>query len=93
MVPKPKTGVPKQMFLGWMAYARLWAYHDRHAITIGGGEMNNPGRYLTLVPAINGATATTGTPYYTENANDRGADARHDVHLRLHAFSVHHLPA
>jgi hypothetical protein len=67
-----KTGVPKQMFLGWMAYARIWAAHDRHAITIGGGEMNNPGRYLTLVPAINGATATSGTPYYTENANDRG---------------------
>jgi hypothetical protein len=33
--------------------------------------MNNPGRYLTLLPAINGATATTGTPYFTENAGDR----------------------
>jgi len=34
--------------------------------------MNNPGRYLTLLPSINGATATTGSPYYTENAGDRG---------------------
>jgi hypothetical protein len=29
--------------------------------------MNNPGRYLTLLPPINGATAATGTPYFTEN--------------------------
>ena len=29
--------------------------------------MNNPGRYLALVPPINGATAVTGTPYFTEN--------------------------
>ena len=40
-------------------------------MTLGGGEMNNPGRYLTLLPPINGATAITGTPYYTENAGDR----------------------
>jgi hypothetical protein len=33
--------------------------------------MNNPGRYLTLLPPINGATATSGTPYFTENAGDR----------------------
>jgi hypothetical protein len=33
--------------------------------------MNNPGRYLTLLPPINGATAVTGTPYFTENAGDR----------------------
>ena len=81
-----KTGVPKQMFLGWMAYARLWAYHDRHAITLGGGVMNNPGRYLTLLPAINGATATTGSPYYTENANDRGQ--MHDM-----TFTYDYMPS
>jgi hypothetical protein len=33
--------------------------------------MNNPGRYLTLLPPINGATAITGTPYFTEVAGDR----------------------
>ncbi len=33
--------------------------------------MNNPGRYLTLLPPINGATAISGTPYFTENAGDR----------------------
>ncbi|MGO9337571.1 MAG: outer membrane beta-barrel protein [Terracidiphilus sp.] len=64
-------GRPKQMFAGWMSYVRFWFDHDRHAITLGGGQMNNPGRYLTLVPSINGSTATSGTPYYTENAGDR----------------------
>ncbi len=33
--------------------------------------MTNPGRYLTLLPPINGATAFTGTPYFTENPGDK----------------------
>jgi hypothetical protein len=64
-------GRPKQMFAGWMAYNRYWFDKDLFAITIGGGQMNNPGRYLTLLPPIDGATAITGSPYYTENAGDR----------------------
>ena len=66
-----KNGRPKQMFAGWMMYNRYWFKKDRYAITLGGGQMNNPGRYLTLLPPINGATAVTGTPYYTQNAGDR----------------------
>lgn len=66
-----KDGRPKQMFAGWMSYLRFWWDKNLFAMTLGGGEMNNPGRYLTLLPPINGATAVTGTPYYTENANDR----------------------
>jgi hypothetical protein len=66
-----KNGTPKQMFIGWMSYLRFWADKDLFAMTIGGGEMNNPGRYLTLLPPIDGATAITGTPYYTEVAGDR----------------------
>jgi hypothetical protein len=65
------NGKPKQMFIGTMAYARFWFKKDLYAVTLGGGLMNNPGRYLTLLPPINGATAITGTPYYTENAGDR----------------------
>jgi hypothetical protein len=65
------NGKPKQMFIGTMAYSRFWFKKDRYAVTLGGGLMNNPGRYLTLLPPINGATAITGTPYYTENAGDR----------------------
>ncbi len=64
-------GRPKQSFIGWMAYDRLWFHKDLYAITLGGGQMNNPGRYLTLLPPINGATAFSGTPYFTENAGDR----------------------
>jgi hypothetical protein len=66
-----KNGKPKQAFIGWMMYNRYWFKKDLYAITLGGGQMNNPGRYLTLLPPINGATAITGTPYFTENAGDR----------------------
>jgi hypothetical protein len=66
-----KTGEPKQMFLGYMIYDRTWFDKDKFGLTLGGGVMNNPGRYLTLLPPINGATAITGTPYFTENAGDR----------------------
>ena len=40
-------------------------------LTIGGGAINNPGRYLVLLPPINGATAFSGTPYFTENPGDQ----------------------
>jgi hypothetical protein len=39
-------------------------------LTLGGGQINNPGRYLVLLPPINGATAASGTPYFTENPGD-----------------------
>jgi hypothetical protein len=61
---------PKQSFLGLMAYNRWWFKKDLYAVTIGGGRINNPGRYLVLLPPINGATAITGSPYFTENPGD-----------------------
>jgi Putative beta-barrel porin-2, OmpL-like. bbp2 len=60
----------KQSFLGFMLYNRWWFHKDRYGFTVGGGKINNPGRYLVLLPPINGATATTGTPYFTENPGD-----------------------
>jgi hypothetical protein len=60
----------KQYFIGYMFYNRVWWDHDKYAFTFGGGQMSNPGRYLTLLPPINGATATSGTPYFTENPGD-----------------------
>jgi hypothetical protein len=60
----------KQSFLGFMLYNRWWFKKDRYGFTVGGGKINNPGRYLVLLPPINGATATTGTPYFTENPGD-----------------------
>jgi hypothetical protein len=61
---------PKQDFLGFMLYNRLWFHKDLYGFTLGGGKINNPGRYLVLLPPINGATATSGTPYFTENPGD-----------------------
>jgi len=66
-----KDGKPKQDFIGWMAYTRFWFKKDLYAVTLGGGQMSNPGRYLTLLPPINGATAVSGSPYFTENGGDR----------------------
>jgi len=61
------NGPNKSSFLGWMLYNRAWFAHDHFAVTVGGGSMSNPGRYLTLLQPINGATASTGTPYFSEN--------------------------
>jgi Putative beta-barrel porin-2, OmpL-like. bbp2 len=61
---------PKQSFLGFMVYNRLWFQRDRYGFTLGGGKINNPGRYLVLLPPINGATAISGTPYFPENPGD-----------------------
>jgi hypothetical protein len=58
------NGHPKQMFAGWMLYDRMWFHRDLFGITLGGGKMDNPGRYLTLLPPINGATAVSGSPYF-----------------------------
>ena len=64
-------GPNKANFFGVMAYDRTWFDHDLYAVTFGGGFMNNPGRYLALLPPINGATAQTGTPYWTENPGQK----------------------
>jgi len=60
----------KQSFLGYMAYNRFWFKKDLYGFTLGGGQVNNPGRYLVLLPPINGADAASGTPYFTENPGD-----------------------
>ena len=57
----------KQAFLGWMLYNRFWFKKDVFGLTLGGGVLNNPGRYLVLLPPINGADAVSGTPYFPEN--------------------------
>lgn len=62
---------PSQYFLGFMAYNRFWFHKDLFGLTLGGGAINNPGRYLVLLPPINGATAFSGTPYFTANPGDK----------------------
>jgi hypothetical protein len=66
-------GGPKQSFAGYMFYNRFWFHRDLFGLTIGGGQINNPGRYLVLVPPINGesaVTAATNSPYFTGNPGD-----------------------
>jgi hypothetical protein len=66
------TGGPnKDNFFGMMLYNRAWFHNDLYAVTLGGGFMNNPGRYLALTPPINGATAATGSPYFTQQPGQK----------------------
>jgi len=61
-----KHGQFKQSMVGYMAYNRFWFHKDLFGVTVGGGVLDNPGRYLTLLPPINGATAVAGSPYFPE---------------------------
>lgn len=45
-----RPGAPAQYFVGAMAYHRIWFAQDLFALTVGGGFINNPGRYLVLSP-------------------------------------------
>jgi len=46
---------PPQNFVSGMVYNRFWLGQKEHwAWTMGGGYINNPGRYLALLPAGNG---------------------------------------
>jgi hypothetical protein len=65
---------PKQSFAGFMLYNRFWFDKDMFAITYGYGQIDNPGRYLVLLPPINGETAASAavnSPYFTENPGDQ----------------------
>jgi Putative beta-barrel porin-2, OmpL-like. bbp2 len=64
---------PKQSFIGYMLYNRAWFKKDTYGLTIGGGQINNPGRYLVLIPPINGETASSAaiaSPYFSGNPSD-----------------------
>jgi hypothetical protein len=60
-----------QHFVGFMAYHRLWFWEHRVGVTVGGGAISNPGRYLVLLPPINGATAASGAAAFSLNPGDR----------------------
>ncbi len=66
-------GNPKQSFIGYMIYNKFWFHKDLFSLTPGGGQINNPGRYLVLIPPINGETASSAainSPYFTFNPGD-----------------------
>ncbi|MEI8134283.1 MAG: outer membrane beta-barrel protein [bacterium] len=60
---------PKQYFNSWMIYHRLWMANDKLGWTVGGGYMNNAGRYLVLLPT--GQASPTGTSPFTANPGDQ----------------------
>ncbi len=68
---------PSQYFISGMIYHRLWMANDHVGWTIGGGFINNPGRYLVLyptgdanpIPSIN--SGQTGTHPFSANPGDK----------------------
>lgn len=62
---------PEQHFLSAMFYNRLWFGTERKwGWTIGGGFIDNPGRYLALLPAGNGVlTQNPGDPFFGWDAS------------------------
>jgi hypothetical protein len=70
--------IPAQYFLSGMVYNRIWFNQNKLAWTIGGGIMNNPGRYLVLYPTgdasplpnSNNPTQTAGTHPFSANPGD-----------------------
>lgn len=60
------ANAPSQYFAGAMLYNRLWFLNHTFGLTVGGGFMVNPGRYLVLTPPIDGATAFAQSPYFPQ---------------------------
>ena len=77
------NGQNKANFFGSMLYNRVWFHNDLYALTLGGGFMNNPGRYLALTPPINGATAASGTPCTLHAATRAEALSKWDTQLNF----------
>ena len=73
------TGGPAQYFLSAMVYNRIWFHKNHFAWTVGGGVINNPGRYLVLAPTgdaspqpnPNNPTTTEGTHPFSQNPGDQ----------------------
>ncbi|WP_457831720.1 hypothetical protein, partial [Staphylococcus aureus] len=60
---------PAQYFASAMFYNRIWFNKNTMAWTIGGGLMNNPGRYLVLYPTGQASPLPNPTnPTQTEGA-------------------------
>jgi hypothetical protein len=57
-------------FIGFMAYNRFWFDHNHFGLTVGGGAIDNPGRYLVLTPPVDGATAASGTSFFPQTPGE-----------------------
>jgi len=70
---------PAQYFVSMMLYHRIWFARNKLAFTIGGGLMNNPGRYLVLyptgeaspLPSAQNPTQTEGRFPFSANPGDQ----------------------
>ena len=83
---------PKQSFHGYMIYNLLRFDNDKYALTLGGGKINNPGRYLVLILLINGANGSEWhAVLHRESRRSIQSVGRFRNH-RLDAQPIHHVP-
>ena len=85
-------GGPKQAFLGWMAYNRVWWHKDLFGLTLGGGQISNPGRYLALVLPVNGSGCNLRYSILSRVSGGDVQGVRCHRNFRLHAKAVFHVP-
>ena len=83
---------PKQSFLGYMVYNRLWFHKDLYGLTLGGGQINNPGRYLVLLPPDQWCDRSFGHAVFHRESRRSVQSLGRVGHRRLHAEPVHHVP-
>jgi len=77
-----------------MAYNRFWFHKDMFGLTLGGGQINNPGRYLLLLPPINGECCYRFDEFTVLQQKIPGPLQSMGFvdHVRLHAETIHHVP-
>ena len=83
---------PKQDFLGFMLYNRLWFHKDLYGFTLGGGKINNPGRYLVLLPPDQWRNRCLRNALLHGESRRPVQGMGYVRHVRLHAEPVHHVP-
>jgi hypothetical protein len=92
------TNTPSQYFISGMGYNRIWFAHDKMALTIGGGFLNNPGRYLVLIPPIQptgttGASAGDGATYSGSNVPTWHANPGDPFHAWDYTVGFDYMPS
>ena len=75
-----------------MFYNRLWFDNDKYGLTIGGGQINNPGRYLVLAPADQRCHSDFRNAVFHRESRRSIQSLGRIRNFRLDAEPVHYFP-
>ena len=85
------SGQNKDNFFGMMLYDRTWFHNDLYAVTIGGGFMNNPGRYLALTPPDQRSDGRQRVALFHATARTEALSMGHAAESAVHAQGLDYL--